>query len=102
MRAKAGLGGAASLTDPKPNEFGFRVTEASLTNEQYHVPPQFQPQLAGRRLPVRNASGAAIGEVLITHSGAASGQNEPFGPKAGDLFRITVGGEELQVSLICG
>jgi hypothetical protein len=99
MRMKAGTG-AAPLPDVKPNEFVARVTEPALKNEQYGVPTRFHGQLAGRCVPFQGPSGSPRGEARITQSGALSGFNRLFTPKAGDLFRVTVGDDGLQVVLV--
>jgi hypothetical protein len=100
MRMKASLHVAPSFPDAKPNEFVCRVTEAALKNEQYNVPTRFQSQLAGLRIPVQGVGGKALGEARISQSGALSGFNRLFKPKLGDLFRVAVGAEGLQVELL--
>lgn len=97
MRMKAALHLAAPLSDARPNEFGFRVTEAALRNEQYNVPSRFHPRLAGRRIPIAGPDGRRLGDARISQSGALSGLNRLFSPAAGDMFRVEVETDAIQV-----
>ena len=88
MRMKTAPHVAPPSPDAKANEFVFRVTEAALKNEQYNVPARFHGQLAGQRVPFQGPAGSPRGEAGISQSGALSGLNRRFTPKAGDLFRV--------------
>ena len=100
MRVKSSVVGAPDFPDAKTNEFVFRVTEAALKNEQYGVPARFHGQLAGKRVPFQGPAGSPRGEARISQSGALSGLNRQFTPAPGDLFRVAVGRECLQIELM--
>lgn len=84
----------------RPNEFGARVTEAAMRNEQYHVPIRFKKRLFGQRLVVRNAEGKVLGEARVGQAGALAGLNRLFPDvKPGDVYRVEVLDEGLLVRL---
>lgn len=96
LRERSGQG--VTPPDARPNEFYIRVTEASLKNEQYHVPTRFVPSLAGKQHQLSFEHGSLVGEARVTQSGALSGINRYF-PKAapGDLLGIEVLSQGLRV-----
>lgn len=102
MRMKTAQHTAQHFPDAKSNEFIFRVTDASLRNEQYNVPTRFQVQFGGQRVAVQGLIGQRLGEARISRSGALSGLNRLFTPMPGDWFRVAVIAEGLQVELLPG
>lgn len=93
-------GGTPSLIqlDLAPDEFIARVTEASLKNEQYHVPSRFHTRLAGKRLVTFATDGSSLGEARVSQSGALAGLNRLFPEvRCGDSYRIEVLAEGLRV-----
>jgi len=88
------------MAGARPNEFGARVTEAAMRNEQYHVPMRFKKRLFGHRLAVRDADGNVLGEARVGQAGALAGLNRLFPQvKPGDLYRVEVLDEGLRVRL---
>jgi hypothetical protein len=71
------------------NVLTFKVTPASLRNEQYSVPLPYRRALAGRRLPLVDSQGVPVGTARINQSGALSGLNALFpGLREGDMLQV--------------
>lgn len=84
----------------KLNEFGARVTEAAMRNEQYHVPMRFKKRLFGQRVVVRDADDNVLGEARVGQAGTLAGLNRLFpAVKPGDVYRVEVLDESLRVCL---
>ncbi|WP_233874607.1 sigma factor-like helix-turn-helix DNA-binding protein [Paraburkholderia adhaesiva] len=91
------------LLEAGPNEFFARVTEASLRNEQYHIPTRFHSRLAGKRHNTVSAEGGPLGESRVSQSGSLSGLNRLFPEvKVGNHYRIEVVEDGLRVALCVG
>lgn len=88
----------ATSPDLGPDEFLARVTEASLKNEQYHVPARFHSLLAGKRHSAFTTEGGSTVEARVSQSGALAGVNRLFPHvRPGDHYCIAVLPDGLRV-----